>query len=87
MGSGDNQAGGTQRLAKRSFLLDRSDIFQMDMNLDDHTISIIAAASLHQALKIEKALFPETFPDPVDSGYFKVNICDVYKLRQELGLR
>jgi len=74
---------------RHTFLLDSQDLTQLDLNLDDYTIGIIAKASYYQARKISEVLFPDHFPDtpaPYCDAYFKVKAEEVWALRKELGL-
>jgi len=76
-------------MGRYTYLLDTSDLFQMDLNLDDHTIDIVSKTALAQAKKLEKLLFPESFPDtpaPYCDAYYKVKASAVWKLRRELDL-
>ncbi len=65
------------------YLLNRSDIFKLDLDLDEATIDIISRVSVAQAKKLEKRFFPHPFPE---SGhyYFQVGKEDVRCLRNEL---
>ena len=75
-------------MTRKLFLLDRSDLLTLDLNLDEYTVDIITRVALAQSRKIEKELFPSTFPETAASycdSYFKVKAEDVWKLRKELG--